>query len=126
MSGKNKTTNRRNWRNTLPTEGEKNEENSKTMPGMAINPRTVIENHVRGINPITGAILDRGIYYGENELPIQKDLTYEELRIRRKELERQLNESKIASNETSSNSNTVPTQNGTTEEPNNSTEGGSL
>lgn len=125
MSGK-KTVKRRNWRNTYPTSGEVNEEKSKTMPDLAINPRKIIENHVRGINPITGAILDRGIYYGENELPIKKDLTYEELRLRRQELERQLNESKIASDETNSNTTTVPSESGTTQEPNNSAEGGSL
>mgnify|MGYP001496525979 CR=1 FL=1 len=115
MSGK-KTNKRRNWYNTLPTSGEVNDEKSKTMPDMAINPRKIIENHVRGINPITGAILDRGIYYGENELPIKKDLTFEELRLRRLELERQLNESKIASNETSSNTTTDTPESTTTTE----------
>ena len=53
---------RRNWRNTYPDQGETNEESSKTMPDMAISPRTIIENHVRGINPITGAVLDSGVY----------------------------------------------------------------
>ena len=127
MSGK-KTKKTRNWYNTYPTSGEVNEEKSKTMPDMAINPRTIIENHVRGINPITGAILDRGIYYGENELPIKKDLTFEELRLRRLELERQTNElQKIASNETSSNKTTVPTnETGSTQGSNNPTEGSSL
>jgi hypothetical protein len=125
MSGK-KTSKRRNWRNTYPTKGEVNTEKSKTMPDMAINPRKIIENHVRGINPITGAVLDRGLYYGENELPVKKDLTYEELRLRRVELERQLNDSKIASHETSSNKTTVPEETGTTTGSNNPTEGGSL
>ena len=35
---------RRNWRNTYPDQGETNEESSKTMPDMAISPRTIIEN----------------------------------------------------------------------------------
>lgn len=93
MSGtkKNKTQ-RRNWRNTYPDQGEINNEKSKTMPDMAISPRTIIENHVRGINPITGAVLDKGIYYGNNILPHEKDLTFEELRLKRQALENQLNE----------------------------------
>ncbi len=78
----------RSWAETIITPGEKNTEKSKTMPDMSINPRTIIENHVRGINPITGAVLDRGIYYGDNQLPHYKDLTYEEIRIKRQELER--------------------------------------
>ena len=93
MSGtKKQTKQRRNWRNTFPTEGEKNEEKSLTMPDMAISPRTIIENHVRGINPITGAVLDKGVYYGNTILPHEKDLTFEELRLKRQVLEVQLNE----------------------------------
>ena len=72
---------------TYTTEGEKNDDLSKTMPGMHNDPRTVIENHVRGINPITGAILDNQMYYGDAILPYAKDLTFEELKIKREELE---------------------------------------
>lgn len=69
--------------------GEKNEEKSLTMPDMQNDPRTVLENHVRGINPITGAVLDNARYYGNAVLPYAKDLTYEELRIKRQSLEAQ-------------------------------------
>lgn len=105
MSGTKKK--RRTWYNTFPTEGETNEEKSKTMPGMEINPRTIIENHVRGINPITGAVLDKGIYYGENILPTQKDLTYEELRTKRAELERKATDLVNASNDKASSDNST-------------------
>lgn len=69
--------------------GEKNDEKSLTMPDMQNDPRTVLENHVRGINPITGAVLDNARYYGNAVLPYAKDLTYEELRIKRESLEAQ-------------------------------------
>lgn len=76
----------RTWANTMPTSGEVNTEPSKTMPDMHNDPRTIIENHVRGINPITGAILDGQKYYGDAILPYAKDLTYEELRVQREAL----------------------------------------
>lgn len=77
----------RMWGNVPTSKGEENKGKSKTMPDMEVNPRQVIENHVRGINPITGAVLDRGLYYGENILPYEKDLTYEELRLKRLSLQ---------------------------------------
>jgi hypothetical protein len=80
------------WTNKSPEKGEINNDKSKTMPDMSMDPRTIIENHVRGINPITGAVLDRGIYYGQNILPYEKDLTYEELRLKRIALERKAKE----------------------------------
>ena len=80
----------RSWGNIPSNEGEKNTGKSKTMPDMEINPRRVLENHVRGINPITGAVLDKGLYYGDNILPYEKDLTYEELRIKRMALNEQV------------------------------------
>ena len=76
----------RTWADTMPTKGEINTEPSKTMPDMHNDPRTIIENHVRGINPITGAILDGQKYYGDAILPYAKDLTYEELRVQREAL----------------------------------------
>lgn len=82
----------RMWGEVPTTKGEENKEKSKTMPDMEVNPRTVIENHVRGINPITGAVLDRGLYYGENILPYEKDLTYEELRLKRLSLQKKAEE----------------------------------
>lgn len=112
---------RRNWRNTYPDQGEINEENSRTMPDMAISPRTIIENHVRGINPITGAVLDSGVYYGNNILPHEKDLTFEELRLKRQALENQLNEFKEQA--VSSDQETVPTENSPTTGTNESPEG---
>ena len=81
----------RSWINAPEDKGETNTEKSKTMPDMHQDPRQVIENHVRGINPITGAILDKQHYYGENILPYQKDLTFEELRLRRLALNQQVN-----------------------------------
>lgn len=63
---------------------------SKTMPDMENDPRTVLKNHIRGINPITGAVLDSGHYYGDHVIPYQKDLTYEELYAKRQELNKQL------------------------------------
>lgn len=75
------------WSNYTPEAGEVNEEKSLTMPDMQNDPRTVLENHVRGINPITGAILDNALYYGDAIMPYNKDLTYEELRIKRAALE---------------------------------------
>jgi hypothetical protein len=72
--------------------GEENYSPSKTMPDMHNDPRTVIENHVRGINPINGAILDNQKYYGDAILPYKKDLTYEELRLQREALQQRSNE----------------------------------
>ena len=80
------------WSNYTPEAGEVNEEKSLTMPDMQNDPRAVLENHVRGINPITGAILDNAIYYGDAILPYNKDLTYEELQIKRKALENKVSE----------------------------------
>jgi hypothetical protein len=82
----------RNRRNYIPEKGQINDNPSKTMPGMSVDPRTTLENHVRGINPITGAVLDRQLYYGDEILPYAKDLTYEELRMRREGLLAQANE----------------------------------
>jgi hypothetical protein len=79
----------RTWVNPGTDSGEKNEEKSLTMPDMHVDPRVVIENHVRGINPITGAVLDRQRYYGDAILPYSKDLTYEELLMQRQALEQQ-------------------------------------
>jgi len=76
--------------NYVPEKGEVNEEKSLTMPDMHNDPRTVLENHVRGINPITGAVLDNQRYYGDAILPYAKDLTYEELLMKRKALEQQV------------------------------------
>jgi hypothetical protein len=75
-----------------------NEEKEITMPGLEDNPRQVLENHVRGINPITGAILDKQMYYGDAIVPYNKDLTFEELRIKAAALKNQLQdaESKMA------------------------------
>lgn len=78
------------WSNYTPEAGEVNEEKSLTMPDMQNDPRTVLENHVRGINPITGAVLDNALYYGDAILPYAKDLTFEELRIKRQALESKL------------------------------------
>ena len=80
----------KSWNNVTPTKGEVNTEKSITMPDMENDPRTVLENHVRGINPITGAILDRQRYYGDAILPYEKDLTFEELRIKREALEQKV------------------------------------
>ena len=94
MSGKKKKkmakTKLRTKANYKPEVGEVNEEKSLTMPDMQNDPRTVLENHVRGINPITGAILDNQRYYGNVILPYAKDLTYEELLIKRQALEQQV------------------------------------
>ena len=76
--------------NYVPEKGEVNEEKSLTMPDMHNDPRTVLENHVRGINPITGAVLDNQRYYGDAILPYAKDLTYEELYIKRQALEKKV------------------------------------
>lgn len=74
------------WANYVPEKGEENTEKSLTMPDMSNDPRTVLENHVRGINPITGAVLDRQQFYGDAILPYERDLTFEELRIKREAL----------------------------------------
>jgi len=80
----------RSWITPTEAMGETNTKESKTMPGMEVGPHKIIENHVRGINPITGAVLDRGLYYGENIVPYEKDLTYEELRLKRLALHNQV------------------------------------
>ena len=80
------------WSSYTPEAGEVNEEKSLTMPDMQNDPRVVLENHVRGINPITGAVLDNQRYYGDAILPYAKDLTFEELRIKRASLETKLAE----------------------------------
>lgn len=94
MSGKKKKkmakTKLRTKANYKPEVGEVNEEKSLTMPDMQNDPRTVLENHVRGINPITGAVLDNQRYYGDAILPYAKDLTYEELYIKRQALEKKV------------------------------------
>ena len=77
----------RTWSNPGIDKGVENTENSLTMPDMQNDPRTVLQNHVRGINPITGAVLDRQRYYGDAVMPYGKDLTYEELKIKREALE---------------------------------------
>lgn len=82
----------RSWNSAMVTKGEESSKPSKTMPDMHNDPRVIIENHVRGINPITGAILDGQRYYGDAVLPYAKDLTYEELRIKREALEQQVKE----------------------------------
>lgn len=82
----------RTWSNPGTDKGSLNEEKSATMPDMANDPRVILENHVRGINPITGAVLDRQRYYGDAIMPYGKDLTYEELRIKRKALEAKIEE----------------------------------
>lgn len=98
MSGKKKTkmaktkTKLRTKYNYVQDVGEINEEKSLTMPDMQNDPRTVLENHVRGINPITGAVLDNQRYYGDVIMPYAKDLTYEELLIKRKALEQKLSD----------------------------------
>lgn len=79
----------RTWSNPGKDKGFENTEKSVTMPDMQSDPRTVLENHVRGINPITGAVLDNAMYYGDNILPYRKDLTFEELKIKRAALENQ-------------------------------------
>lgn len=76
----------------MPDKGEVNNEKSLTMPDMHNDPRVVLENHVRGINPITGAVLDNQRYYGDAILPYAKDLTYEELRMKRVALESQISD----------------------------------
>lgn len=100
--------------------GEVNEEKAITMPGLEDNPRQVLENHVRGINPITGAILDKQHYYGDAIIPYNKDLTYEELRIKSEALKAQLknyedkiSELKQSEGETTSGTDVVQTTNGT-------------
>lgn len=80
------------WANYTPEKGVENIEKSLTMPDMSNDPRTVLENHVRGINPITGAVLDRQRYYGDAILPYNKDLTYEELLMKREALNARLAE----------------------------------
>jgi len=96
MSGKKKTKmakkKLKTWSSYTPEAGEVNEEKSLTMPDMQNDPRVVLENHVRGINPITGAVLDNQRYYGDAILPYAKDLTFEELRIKRAALETKLAE----------------------------------
>lgn len=82
----------RSWANVQPSKGEKNEQKSKTMPDLHNDPRITLENHVRGINPITGAILDQQKYYGDAILPYAKNLTYEELRLKRIALTNQAKE----------------------------------
>lgn len=92
MSGK-KTTKmakKRTQSNYTLEKGEVNTEKSLTMPDMHSDPRVVLENHVRGINPITGAVLDGARYYGDAILPYAKDLTYEELLIKRQALEQKM------------------------------------
>lgn len=80
----------RSWNNVPEDKGSINTEKSATMPDMHTDPRVVLENHVRGINPITGAILDKQHYYGDAILPYNKDLTFEELAIKRAALEQQI------------------------------------
>jgi hypothetical protein len=80
----------RSWNNVPADKGTTNEEKSATMPDMHTDPRVVLENHVRGINPITGAILDKQHYYGDSIIPYGKDLTFEELQIKRAALEQQI------------------------------------
>ena len=80
----------RSWNNVPEDKGSINTEKSATMPDMHTDPRVVLENHVRGINPITGAILDKQHYYGDAILPYNKDLTFEELQIKRQALEQQI------------------------------------
>jgi hypothetical protein len=80
------------WANYTPEKGVENTGKSLTMPDMSNDPRTVLENHVRGINPITGAVLDRQRYYGDAILPYNKDLTYEELRMQREALNQKVAE----------------------------------
>ena len=41
----------RSWDNAPEDKGTVYTEKSKTMPDMHTDPRTVIENHIRGINP---------------------------------------------------------------------------
>lgn len=82
----------KNWNTNTPDKGEINDEKGKTMPDMHQDPRVVLENHVRGINPITGAILDKQHYYGDAILPYDKDLTFEELKLKRAALEQQMKE----------------------------------
>lgn len=80
----------RSWANPAPTKGTENTEKSATMPDMHVDPRVVLENHVRGINPINGAVLDKQHYYGDAILPYAKDLTFEELQLKRQALEQQI------------------------------------
>lgn len=80
----------RSWANPAPTKGSENTEKSATMPDMHVDPRVVLENHVRGINPINGAVLDKQHYYGDAILPYAKDLTFEELQLKRQALEQQI------------------------------------
>ena len=80
----------RSWNNVPEDKGSTNEQKSATMPDMHTDPRVVLENHVRGINPITGAILDKQHYYGDAIIPYGKDLTFEELQIKRQALEQQI------------------------------------
>ena len=92
MSGKKtrKMAKKRTQSNYTLEKGEVNTEKSLTMPDMHSDPRMVLENHVRGINPITGAVLDGARYYGDAILPYAKDLTYEELLIKRQALEQKM------------------------------------
>jgi hypothetical protein len=92
MSGKKtkKMAKKRTQSNYTVEKGEVNTEKSLTMPDMHSDPRMVLENHVRGINPITGAVLDGARYYGDAILPYAKDLTYEELLIKRQALEQKM------------------------------------
>ena len=119
MSGKKKMMKKqkfRTWGSTPISEGEKNTGKSKTMPDMEVNPRRVLENHVRGINPITGAVLDKGLYYGDNILPYEKDLTYEELRIKRMALNEQV-KNMLNVNQADTKADEQPEVQGTEQEP---------
>ena len=87
MSGTKTTKKRFNTQIASETyKGEENTQNSKTMPGLHIDPRVILENHVRGINPINGAVINNQHYYGDAVLPYRKDLTYEELQLRKNAL----------------------------------------
>ena len=104
----------KNWNSPTMDTGEINEEKSKTMPDMHQDPRVVLENHVRGINPINGAILDKQHYYGDAILPYNKDLTFEELQIKRAALEQQMKEIINPLNKQSDDSKTTETTGDTT------------
>lgn len=110
----------RTWSSPGMDKGFENTENSKTMPDMQMDPRMVLENHVRGINPITGAVLDKQLYYGDNILPYAKDLTYEELYIKRKALETKLANLNARLNDQGTNQE-VP-ENGTVQQSNSESE----
>lgn len=105
------------WANYTPEKGVENTEKSLTMPDMSNDPRTVLENHVRGINPITGAVLDRQRYYGDAIMPYNKDLTYEELRMQREALNQKVAElnNKLKPQQNESATTEVPGQTSTTD-----------